>query len=334
MNNYTEKKIRILLIGFGEMGKSHFKSLLETSQTQVVGVVRLNKEESSIDLPIFSSLEQALSKLHPNLAIISTPHHAHYDQTKVCLENDCNVLVEKPMTLLYSHAESLVRLAEEKDRLLVVGLQRRYEGFATIFRRMMESGKLGDIRLIHGLFSHRFSDQELSAWRSDPQKAGAGIIDDSALHLLDILLYFAGGIAQDLQARILCEKNGMPHSFTCFFNTDQGNTVSACGTYLSPAYSVQEEISIWGTKGSLFGRRFCKDWNIDPPQVFYKSADGSSQEEFDLLPLRKGRDLPLKTLLDVLIGEAPRTALLTEAKNTLETHRVIELIKNAQKYIF
>ena len=66
------------------------------------------------------------------------------------------------------------------DRLLVVGLQRRYEGTAAVFRRLAGEGRLGAIRLVHGLFAHRFAGEWMQGWRSDPARAGAGIIDDSA----------------------------------------------------------------------------------------------------------------------------------------------------------
>ena len=148
------------------------------------------------------------------------------------------------------------------------------------------------------------------------------------LHLIDLLLYLAGGEARGLRARVLDgEKEGMPHSFACIFDTTTGVTVSACGSYMSPANSVQEEVSVWGTEGALFARRFCKEWNTDPPLIFYKSADGSVCEDIDPTHLPIGKTLPLETLLAVLSGPASRDRLLTEGKDTLETHRVIGQIR-------
>jgi len=331
MSFTIQEKIRTLLVGYGELGrKSHHPLLNNSPNVKIVGIVRAKDKEPVYGLPVFTSLELAVQEQKPDLAIISTPHHFHYEQAKLCLENNCHVLVEKPLTLCYGEAEHLVRLAEASERLLVIGLQRRYEGLANVFRDLLKEGKLGKIQLIHGLFAHRFSDQEVQGWRSNPKFVGAGIVDDSALHLIDLLLYFADGKVQDLHARVLGGEDGnLPHSFTCFFDTDSNVTVSACGSYLSPVNSVQEEISIWGTNGALFARRFCKEWNTNPPVVFFKSSDGKQKQDFNLSDMPMGRELPLKTLLRFLAGKAPRDALLTEAKNTLETHRTIELIRKA-----
>lgn len=325
----SAQTLRALLVGYGDMGKScHFPVLSESPEVDLVGVVRASQQETAPGVPVFQSLAEALKQVQPDLAIISTPHRLHYQQARDCLEHGCHLLVEKPLTLRYADAQDLVDLAERKERLLVVGLQRRYEGLAATFRQLVDEGKLGEIRLVHGLFGHRFSEADRGGWRADPDLAGAGIVDDSALHLLDLLLYFAGGHAEALEARVLSSgRETAAHSFSCFFDTTNGAAVSACGTYLSPVNSVQEEISIWGSEGALFGRRFCRSWNTDPPQVFYKSSDGRHQQEFDLSELPRGRALPLQALLGVLTGKAPRTALLTEARETLEVHRVVELIR-------
>jgi len=331
MKILTQSIIQTLLVGYGEMGRNYHLPVLRNSLlAQVVGVVRASKEAAAHGVPLFASLEQALDQLRPDLAVISTPHVFHYEQAKLCLEYNCHVLVEKPLALCYSDAAHLVQLAEERERLLVVGLQRRYEGLVRIFTSLVAEGRLGDIQLVHGLFAHRFSNLEGQGWRADPQLSGAGILDDSAYHLIDLLLSFAGGKVRDLSARVLNTKDkALPHSFTCFFTTDSCATVSACGSYLSPVNSVQEEISIWGTRGALFARRFCREWDTTPPQVFFKSVDGKEKKDYDLTGIPRGRELPLKALLSVLAGEAPRQALLTEGKDTLETQRAIELIRES-----
>ena len=302
---------RVLVLGYGALVRgSHLPLLRRTPGVEVVGLVRGSGHEAEPGLDVYPDLGIALDRSRPDLVIIATPHHLHFEQARACLKRGCHVLVEKPMALHAAEAEDLVRLAERSDRLLVVGLQRRYEGTAAVFRRLAGEGRLGAIRLVHGLFAHRFAGEWMQGWRSDPARAGAGIIDDSALHLIDLLLYLAGGEARGLRARVLDgEKEGMPHSFACIFDSTTGVTVSACGSYMSPANSVQEEVSVWGTEGALFARRFCKEWNTDPPLIFYKSADGSVCEDIDPTHLPIGKTLPLETLLAVLSGRAvPRSA--------------------------
>jgi predicted dehydrogenase len=325
-----EKRVRVLLVGCGAMGgQHHLPWLLESPDVGLVGVVTTHPVAvQGYRTPVYVSLERALEELRPELSIIATPHNLHFAQAMRCLQSGSHVLVEKPLALQFNEAEAVVEFAEKNHRLLLVDLQRRYEAFAAIFNECRSSGLLGKIEFVHGLFAHRFSSHDLDGWRSDPNQAGAGILDDSGMHLLDLLLYCSGGKAQGLHARVLRSgKLAMPHSFTCFFETDVGATVSASCSYLSPADSVQEEISVWGSEGALFARRFREDWNTEPPSVVFKSVDGSVKNHFDVSQMPFGKELPLRSLVNVLVGKTTGDTLLASGRSTLETHRLVSLIK-------
>jgi predicted dehydrogenase len=324
--------LRVLLIGYGEMGRrSHLPMLLKGPPTvTVVGVVRRNQKpiDEIPNVPVFDNSDTAIERLKPDLSVISTPHAFHATQIRSALKNDSHVFVEKPLALNFNEATELVSLAKERSRLLVVGLQRRYEGFSSIIRELKSDGRLGSILHAHGLFAHTFDSIGPHGWRSDPKLAGAGILDDSAYHILDVMLAATGGEVQRLAGcHVLDSGLGIPQSFSTILEMDCGAMVTVSGSYLSPKQSVQEEISIFGSKGSVFARRFCREWNTDPPVVFFKSRDGSASQDFDLHSRPSGRELPLKAMVAVLIGQLSRGALMTEATDTLATHRAIALIK-------
>ena len=120
--------IRTLLVGSGKMGESHFHHIKESDVAECVGLVTLDEITDFCKSP-FRDLEDALKATNPDLVVIATPHNLHYEQTKLALSRGCHVVVEKPLSLFYDEAEQLVDLAKQKGKLLVVGLQRRYEGF-------------------------------------------------------------------------------------------------------------------------------------------------------------------------------------------------------------
>jgi len=325
-------QIQVILIGVGDMALgSHLPTLKEHKLANIAAIVRSSCKNLNETMPTYSpdQLQEAIRKHLPSLAIIASPHCFHYEQTRTCLSNGCHVLVEKPLALDYDQTLDLMHLAHNSDRLLVVNLQRRYEGAASVYRELMKNSKLGYIQAVHGVFVHRFSqDDQDDNWRQQREKCGEGILDDSAYHLIDLLIYFAGATVCDesLKAHCLFE-DGLCHSFSCIFQTKTGVMVSAYASYLSPVDTVQEEITVIGSEGSLFIRRFCMHWNQNPPEVFYKAADGREQVEFDLSDRPCGRQLPLRMMLDVMAGRTDRDSLLTESPYVLETHRAISLIK-------
>ena len=317
------RPLRVLFIGYGAMVRNHHEHVI-ADFGEVVGVCRRSTADGPPHIPVFGSVAEGLAT-GPDLVVVSTPHSLHFEQVWQCLDAGCHVLVEKPMALDVAQVEELVTLAERKGRLLVEGLQRRYEGLACSFRRLKVDVALGEVQFVHGLFAHRFADTE--GWRADPRQAGLGIIDDSAIHLVDLLMYFAGGEPISMHCELGTDDSGLPTTFATSFSTDSGVIVSACGSYLSPVRSVQEEISIFGSEGSLFARRFRIEHDVLPPEIVFKSAGGEIVERIDAMALPIGRTLPLRAVLAALVGSGPRSDIHSEGRNVVGTHRLLQAMR-------
>jgi predicted dehydrogenase len=334
MGPSTSNPIRVLLVGAGTMGLDcHRRTVLGNTRSQLVGLVRRTPRPTDDSTPVFSyaDLTRALEITRPHLAIIATPHSLHYEQTKACLNRGVHVLVEKPLAFELVQVEELIALAEAKSLVLTLNLQRRFEGAAIYYRELLKQGRLGTIRFVHGLFVHRFAtpSQQTANWRNDPTVAGRGILDDSAFHVVDMALHYAnGGLNASTLSGTSMGRNGLVDSFACHFYTDNGAMVDVSGSYLCMSESVQEEFTVLGTEGSLFIRRFCPTWNTKPPEVTFKSATGECTVPV-MTVYPSGRALVLEKLLQVLVGDAARSDLHTEARHVFDTHRVLLLLKSA-----
>ncbi len=125
---------------------------------------------------------------------IATPNSTHYAICKAALNAGLHVVCEKPLCFSYEEAEELVRLAEEKKK--VVGVTYGYSGHQMIqqARQMIKHGDLGEIRVINMSFAfggYNWKIEETNpaaAWRFDPQKAGPSFaLGDVGTHPLFIL---------------------------------------------------------------------------------------------------------------------------------------------------
>lgn len=61
----------------------------------------------------YGNYEDLANDKNVDLVYIATPHATHYENTMLCLRHGKAVLCEKPFTLNYSQAESLIQYAEE-----------------------------------------------------------------------------------------------------------------------------------------------------------------------------------------------------------------------------
>ena len=81
--------------------------------------------------------------------VVSASAIQHHPITKVLLEAGKDVYVEKPLALQVNHAEELVRIARERDRILMVGHLLLHHPGVRYIKEMVQQGELGDIYYIY-----------------------------------------------------------------------------------------------------------------------------------------------------------------------------------------
>jgi predicted dehydrogenase len=161
---------------------------------------------------------------------IVTPNHLHYDVASTFIEKGFHVICDKPMTTTLEDAEALCRQVAAQDA--VFALTHNYAGYPLVkqARALVEQGRLGDLRKIvveypQGWLNRRLEDEgdKQAAWRTDPEKAGAGALGDIGTHAEHLVRYVTGlrleqlcadvgtvveGRAVDDDASILCRFEG------------------------------------------------------------------------------------------------------------------------------
>lgn len=113
--------------------------------------------------------------------VIATPVRTHYQLAKEALLHGKHVLVEKPLTASIAEAEELVALAEQQQRILMVGHTFEYSPAVNELRKLVRGGSLGKIYRIEA------ERVNLGLFRND-----INVIWDLAAHDISILLYLLG----------------------------------------------------------------------------------------------------------------------------------------------
>ena len=79
---------------------------------------------------------------------IALPAELHYKFAKLALESDKDVFVEKPITLDINEAEELIRVAKERNKILMVGHLLHYHPCIEKIKTMLAENKIGKIKSI------------------------------------------------------------------------------------------------------------------------------------------------------------------------------------------
>lgn len=140
----SEKPIRVLVAGLGNMGRSHALAYHHNPGFEIVGLVNRSRPELPEELQgytIHPDFETALKVLKPDLCSICTYSDSHADFAVKAFEVGCHVFVEKPLATTVADAERVVAAAKKAGRKLVIGYILRHHPSWT--RLIAEARKLG-----------------------------------------------------------------------------------------------------------------------------------------------------------------------------------------------
>lgn len=134
-----------------------------------------------------------------DVVVIVTPNHVHYPAARAFIERGFHVICDKPMTTTLGDAESLCRLVKEHG--VVFALTHNYSGYPLVkqARAMVRDGALGELRKVvveytQGWLSTLLEQggQKQADWRTDPARAGAGVLGDIGSHAEQLARYVTG----------------------------------------------------------------------------------------------------------------------------------------------
>jgi UDP-N-acetyl-2-amino-2-deoxyglucuronate dehydrogenase len=223
-------KINIAIIGCGRVAQ-HYKRIFNSgvlSNYKIVGFFDILSDRSKdfakhFNTEFYSSFELMLQTTKPNLVIILTPSGLHYKHTKIAFENGCNVLCEKPISMIPSQAEELNEIAITKKLMYCTAFQNRLNPAIEALRGAIKDNRFGKIitatiRLRWCRYQDYYEDGWHGTWSQD-----GGVINQQAIHHVDAINWLLGPIesvnatitnrlnvleAEDTLVAILKFKNG------------------------------------------------------------------------------------------------------------------------------
>ena len=197
------KKVKILILGAGKVAQ-HYKGIFKQIPSeiyQIIGVCDVNSDAAKSLANYFkceygTEFKSFISKLKPDLAFVLTPSGLHFNHTKLALESDCHVLVEKPISNLPSEAKLLKEIAIQRKKMLVVAFQNRLNPAIQCLKRAMDQNRFGKIvtatiRLRWCRYQEYYNDDWHGTWSLD-----GGVINQQAIHHVDVMNWLVGPVSE------------------------------------------------------------------------------------------------------------------------------------------
>tara|TARA_Y100000034_G_scaffold118895_1_gene160077 strand:- start:906 stop:1931 length:1026 start_codon:yes stop_codon:yes gene_type:complete len=144
-------KTRIGVIGLGYWGPNLLRNLDSLKEECSVDVLCdmdqrvLDNYKGRASAKLTKDYREVCRNKDLDAVIISTPTSTHYEVYKEALKNGKDVFCEKPLTNRLDHADELVNLASEKERVAMVGNIFVYHPAVKALKKMIDSGELGEV---------------------------------------------------------------------------------------------------------------------------------------------------------------------------------------------
>ncbi|HEY0356578.1 MAG TPA: Gfo/Idh/MocA family oxidoreductase [Flavisolibacter sp.] len=139
----------------------------------------------------YRTIEELLADDAVEMVIVNTPNTTHYQYTKMALMAGKHVIVEKPFTVRVEEGEELIALAKEKNRLLSVYHNRRFDSDYKAVRKVVEEKTLGGIVEAEFHFD-RYKPGISPKLHKEEPVLGTGSLYDLGSHLVDQALQLFG----------------------------------------------------------------------------------------------------------------------------------------------
>lgn len=185
------------IIGLGVIGTLHLETLI-MQEKNVVALCDIDTEKASaaarqfgINVPVYSDWKDMIRKEKPDVVHVCTPHHLHTEMVIGLLEENVNVLCEKPLCIKESDIPLILDAEKKSSAILGVCHQNRYKP-STLFVKDYLKDK--EIVAAHGsvVWSRDKAYYDSADWRGTWCYEGGGVLINQALHTLDLIEYFCG----------------------------------------------------------------------------------------------------------------------------------------------
>lgn len=248
------KKVKVAVIGGGNMGLNHIRKYSELMDVDLVAVVDISPSIKQVaelyNTKFYTDYKEMLDKEKPDAISVVVPTPFHYEVTKEVLNRKIHCLLEKPIASSVKEGIELRELAKNNNVVFTIGHIEHYNPLVVKLKELIDSGALGDIISI--------SCKRVGGF--PPIEPKTDVIVDLAVHDVGIISYLLGSNPKNIQSHgsktlhsSLVDSAEILLGYGCASGIIQVNWVTPIKV---------RNISVTGSKGYVEGNYLTQDLNF------------------------------------------------------------------------
>ena len=187
--------MKILVVGYGSIGKRHIKNLLSLPKIEVIVLTKQKSNDSILKkCLVYDNLQNCISE-NPSAAIISNNTSEHIDLALKLANQKIHLFIEKPLSDNLKNIQKLSNIVKSKKLLTMIGCNLRFHPCIKQIKKLIDKksvGKIISVQVESGSYLPNWHPNEnYSKSYASRDDLGGGVIL-TCIHEIDYLYWFFG----------------------------------------------------------------------------------------------------------------------------------------------
>jgi len=271
-------KIHWGLLSTANINRRLIPAIRESARGDLVAVASRSQESAQAyadqwQIPqSFGSYEAMLASDAVDAVYISLPNHMHAEWSIKAMQQGKHVLCEKPFALTLADVDEMIAVSKQTGCVLTEAFMYRHHPQTKIVGEMVQTGRLGRITVVRGVFNFAFNTREnirlVPEW-------GGGCLWDVGVYPLSLAQYIMGGPPQQVVGNQWIGESGVDEVFSGQMLYANGAMAQISSSFCTPLHTVAEII---GTEGRIVLNRPFTGHNDGDRQLMFFPKDGDPEE--------------------------------------------------------
>lgn len=196
-------KVRVGIVGIGNMGSCHAKNILagkiEGMELTAVCDTDKNKiawaKENLNGVKTYDDYKDIIDSGEIDAVIIATPHYFHPDIAIYAFEKKLHVLTEKPAGVFTKKVREMNEAADKAGTIFCIMYNQRTNPLYQKVREIIKTGRLGQLKRFVWIITNWYRTQayyDSGTWRATWSGEGGGVLINQCPHNLDLWQWMFG----------------------------------------------------------------------------------------------------------------------------------------------
>lgn len=202
MNRYEDGRVRLGIIGLGNMGSGHFDNIMsgKCPSARLTAVCdidpqKMDKAHHINEITCFSDHISLLESGLIDAVLIATPHIYHPSIAIDAFERGVHVLTEKPAGVYTRQVREMIDAADRSGLKFGIMFNQRTDPIYKKAHDIIKSGQLGQPKRLVWIITNWYRTQAYynsGSWRATWRGEGGGVLLNQAPHNLDLWQWMFG----------------------------------------------------------------------------------------------------------------------------------------------